>query len=218
MFTPSKKQRLLLISAFRQESSIILDDYSYQHTKSLQKFHLFQLQDYPIYLLELGKISIIDPDSLETIIHQIGPDFMVNFGICGGLTDRVKLHQNYLITRVKHPDTEEITLSQPAVFQKTDSTTILQTAELFSAKEPILDKKKRNDLRKSSACDLVDMEGYLIAHIAQKLDIPLIILKQVSDFADQHAKKLIKNHVRIWQNGLKQGLYEILTLIKQTEN
>ena len=212
-----KKYHLLLISAFRQESSIILEDYSYSHIKVLQKYHLFQLRNHPISLLELGKISSLDQDNLETVIRQINPVFIINFGICGGLTDRVMFHQNYLITHLKHHDAAEIILSLPSDLLKIDLTTIFQTARLFSAEVPVLDKSKRHSIWKSSGCELVDLEGYLIAHIAQKLDIPLIMLKQVSDFADHHAKQMIKNSVRTWQNALKEGLHEILKLIEQTE-
>lgn len=217
MQVSGKKHHLLLISAFRQESSIILEDYSYSHIKALQKYHLFQLDDRPISLLELGKISPLDQDTLETVIRQINPVFIINFGICGGLTDGVKLHQNYLITHLKHHDTAEIILSLPSDLLKTDLTTIFQAARLFSAEEPVLDKSKRHGIWKSSGCELVDLEGYFIGHIARKLDIPLIMLKQVSDYADHHAKQMIKNHVRTWKNALKQGLHEILKLIEQTE-
>ena len=216
MQSPSEKQSLLLICAHRQESKIILEDFTYSHTQMFQKYTLFQLESDFLSLLELGNISLSHRDNLETILRKINPAIIVNYGICGALSKQVQLHQNYLVTQIRYEEKAEIKLPSPFRLMRTATGTLFKTACLFTAKMPVLNRKMKDEIWQSCGCELVDLEGYIVAQIARDLKIPLIVLKHVSDYADHHAKGLIKNDVRIWQKSLKQTLIEIISSLQKS--
>jgi len=205
----------LFISALRQESSVILRQYQHSKEKSPPGYTLFQFQKGGMFLLEIGSGNRIDSSRLKAAIVRINPGFILNFGICGALTPQVALYKNYLAKSLSYDNESEIDLSRDLDLLKSisKSEAVIRNARLLTVKEPILDSKKRDELRQITACELVDMEAYFIAQTARELKIPIAILKQVTDFADQGARQQIKQTKKIWQESLQQGLSGFLNLI-----
>ena len=216
MSNHSKQQfhPLLLISALRQESSVILRQYQHSKEKTPQGYILFRFQKRGIFLLEIGSGKGIDRSKLKSAIVQINPGFIVNFGICGALTHRVELNKNYLARSISYDNESEIDLSHDLNLLNSlfNSRSVLQSVRLLTVRNPVLDSIKRDKLQQITACELVDMEAYFVAQTARELKIPIAILKQVTDYSDQRALQQIKQNKKIWQESLQQGLSGILNL------
>jgi nucleoside phosphorylase len=199
----------------RQESSVILNHFFSDIEKRISHgYTLFQFKDRNVYLLEIGFVNITDLPNLESAISQINPGLIINFGICGALHRRVTLNQNYMAKSVHYNNAEDIILSQDLDMLKSlsKSNWTVPIASLLTVKDPVLDSRHREELWQSTHCELVDMEAYYIALNAQRLGIPVAILKQVTDYADERAKQQIKGIKKRWQESLYQGLTEIVEL------
>lgn len=202
----------LLISALREESSVILEQHCHNKEKTPQGYNLFRFQVRDMLLLEIGSGRRMDHNKVESAISQINPGLIINFGICGALNPRIKLNKNYLAKSVCHENEFEIDLLKDLDLLQSLSVSrsLFPRVRLLTVRDPVLDSMKREELRRITACDVVDMEAYFVAHVAQKLEIPIVILKQVSDYADYKAMQQIKQNKRIWQESLLQGLSKII--------
>jgi nucleoside phosphorylase len=204
----------LLISALPQESAALLQQYRHTGEKTPQGYTLFRFQNQKMSLLEIGSGNKFDRNKFKSGVLQIKPDFIINFGICGALSQRIELHKNYLVRSVSYENKTVINLSYNLDLLRLLShpQALLQSVPLLTVKDPVLNSRRRDKLQQITACMLVDMEGYFIAQIAHELDIPVAILKHVTDNADQGAMQQIKRTKKIWQQSLYQGLIEILNL------
>ena len=205
---------LLLISALRQESSVVTEQFPNSIEKNPQGYTLFRFQNREIFLLEIGSGKRMESSKLKSAIVQLNPGFIVNFGICGALDLQIKLNENYLVNTVSCNKKSEINLSPDLELleEPGNPKELLPRARLLTVKEPVLDSDKREELRRITLCELVDMEAYYIAQTARELGIPLAILKQATDYADNKAMQQVRQTKKIWQESLYQGLVGFLNL------
>ncbi|MFL2859630.1 MAG: UbiA-like polyprenyltransferase [Pontiellaceae bacterium] len=145
----------------------------------------------PLYSFNLNKsikikISGIGLESAriaaEELIDQ-GAKIIINPGICAGLHNRVKRGHVYRISSVV---TEELKAAVNIGLG-------FSLKKLVSVDEPLHQEKRKKELAREY--DLVDMEGYAIARVCEKYDIPCVLLKAVTDFGDSFAKKDIQNYL-----------------------
>jgi nucleoside phosphorylase len=205
---------LLLISALRYESDVILRQYPYSEKQLLPGFSIFQLRNKKIFLLEIGSGKRLNMSKLKSAITQLNPGFIINFGICGALHQRMGMYQNYQVNSVRYNQESELNLTpdQKILNALSHPKKNFPAARLLTVKEPVLDIEKREELRRKSRCDLVDMEAYFIAKIARDMLIPVFILKQVTDYAEEGAMQQIRQNLNKWQESLSQGLMGLLDI------
>lgn len=89
-----------------------------------------------------------------------------------------------------------------------DTATDLPTARLATGDAFISDSEVRDRL--GERADLVDMEGYAVARVGRSYGIPVTLLKQVSDSADESAK-------RTWFDAVDRGARELATVVGKLE-
>lgn len=119
------------------------------------------------------------------------PRMILNVGTAGGLGHLVGVHR---VREVMLHD-----FSHSAVVRLTGHTAyptihlggagaVLATGDTFV---------ETTAQKESLAChaDMVDMEGYAVAYVARRFDVPVELIKMVSDSADEHAG-------RLWQRGV----------------
>lgn len=139
--------------------------------------------------------------SLQELEGQLTPDVLINFGTCGAI----------------HPDRKigELVVGEQAVVDQEDSdplrmdskwTETLETylkrhsyhyikGTIFSTDRAIADKNLRRDLYRQTNAQVVDMECYALAEIAQEHQLPLVSVKYITDNADPFAMKDFMAHV-----------------------
>lgn len=107
-------------------------------------------------------------------------DRIVNLGIAGALREDIAIGSLHTIRFVSHESFEKITIQENGM-------------RLLSVKNPLFDLKDR-DLN-SYHYDLVDMEGYAIAKLAQQYAKPCTFYKIVSDHCSNDGPSLIKQRL-----------------------
>ena len=193
---------LLIITALPFESRAILNHHKINIKP--KKLTTYRLRE-SIYLIEVPIGFKFDPSILNRAVEKISPKLCINFGICGALDSSIPIGSPFHIQTVYHLNKEfsEIQLSkiEPA----------FQSASLLTVDEPMLNAKRRDELRSKTGCQLVDMEAFHIAQFCQARRLPLLIVKIASDFADEDSLNAIKTS-RSQLKGFLTEAYERLLL------
>jgi len=122
----------------------------------------------------------------EYLIDRHGAGKIVNLGICGALSDAVRVGEVYRIARIVDDDGCE-TLCESGAWGD------LPGARLASVSEPVFQADRRAAL--ATRADVVDMEGAAIAAVCAERSVPCCMLKGVSDLADHAGKDDIRKNI-----------------------
>ena len=142
------------------------------------------ITELPVLVTGAGKVNAAV--AVATILGEFSPSALISLGTAGAL--RAGLSGTNVISRVTQHDLDDAELFEltglhfgaPIEFGGAGPT--LTTGDDF-----VSDATTRNRLAQQA--DLVDMEGYAIAHAAAVAGVPLTIVKQVSDQAGESAAK-----------------------------
>jgi len=201
---------VLFLTAMRKESEILFRGNTFQEKIRVGRLRRYQLQNNPVYLLETGigiKDSIKD---LQQIIQQVSPEFSVNFGICGALDLQIKIYDAYLIDEVNSPGKTIRSLLKDLTTFFPSNSFPMRTNKLTTLNKPLLTKQEKLEFYAKYSTPLVDMEGYFFAEIMEKLNIPLLMLKVVSDALEGEVRELVFDNAEKWQAKLEAALELIL--------
>lgn len=214
---PSHRKPLLFITALRPESRVLLNGSDFTEEIRNSRLRLFKHYREPVFLLETG-VGIPDgPEKMDHLLRQIRPGLIINYGICGALYPIIKLYDAYFITAVSSPENDPISIAAGIRNLLSPVFKHFSDGWLVTVKQPILNVRDRERLAEQSGCPLVDMEAYPIARLARKLSIPLLILKVVSDAADEKAVEQVQQNVLVWQEVLGKKLSRLLSIVSQTK-
>ena len=155
-------------------------------------------KDAIIAISGIGKVSAALTTQL--LIDNYKPEFILNFGTCGGMNSSVKILNYYVVEKCCQFDfdlreldgvplgyiQEYNTVFFPA---KTDGLEFLEKSVLASADRftnDINDINAINDM----GCSLRDMEGGAIAQVCKSNNVPLIMIKGITDvYGNQTAQE-----------------------------
>ncbi len=182
-----------IIVALKSEANALLE-------KMENKSNLF-IADKPAYsgklnghqvvlvISGIGKVSA--GLTTQLVIDKYAPSFILNFGTCGGMNKSVNIKEYYAIDRCCQFDFDLRELDgvplgyiqeYKTAYFKTDLTGLddfekrsLATADRFTNDEN--DIKTINDI----GCSLRDMEVGAIAQVCTSNNIPLVMIKGISD-------------------------------------
>lgn len=165
------------------------------------ELNVFKLADKKAYSCKLnGKDCIIAISGIgkvsaalttQLLIDKYSPDFIFNFGTCGGMNNSVKILNYYAIEKCCQFDFDLRELDgvplgyiqeYDTVFFPTSTLnidflekSILASADRFTNNED--DIRSINEI----GCSLRDMEGGAIAQVCKSNNVPLIMIKGISD-------------------------------------
>ena len=145
--------------------------------------------------------------SCQALIDRFSPECIINFGTAGGADESVEIFSYYLIGKACQYDFDVTDIDDVPVgymewydriffdcrinkikgFQVKN----LATADRFS------NRKQDIDTVKKLQCSLRDMEGGAIAEVCTSNDIPLIMLKGVTDIYDKPAAQYYENNMKV---------------------
>lgn len=166
-----------------------------------QNLKEFKLADKPAYTCTLnnkeaviaisgiGKVSAALTTQL--LIDKYSPDYVLNFGTCGGTNSKVQALNYYLIEKCCQFDfdvreLDDVPLGYIQEYDtvyftnKVDKLDFLPRANLASA-DRFTDNQKDIDSINEMGCSIRDMEGGAIAQVCTSNNIPLYMIKGVSD-------------------------------------
>jgi nucleoside phosphorylase len=201
---------LLFLTAMHKESEILFIGNSFQENLHRGRLHLYQQKNQPIFILETGIGIKGSLHNLKRIIQNIQPSYSINFGICGALDPEINLYHTYLINRVFSPGKMTLSLSENLNRFFSPTALPMKVNNLLTMENALLNKKDKIDYFTKYSIPLVDMEGYHFASIARKLNIPILILKVVSDIVEDDVKDVVQKNQERWQLKLESALDLIL--------
>ena len=161
----------------------------------------FKIADKPAYSCKLeGKDCIIAISGIgkvssalttQLLIDKYNPEFIINFGTCGGMNNSVEILKYYAIEKCCQYDFDLSSLDNVPVgyIQEYDTVffnaytkgldflpkSIVASADKFTSKES--DVKIINNM----GCSVCDMEAGAIAQVCTSNNVPFIAIKGISD-------------------------------------
>ena len=145
-------------------------------------------KDAIIAISGIGKVSAALTTQL--IIDKFSPDFILNFGTCGGVSDSVKILNYYAIEKCCQydfdlTDLEDVPLGyiqeyKTVFFNACTDGLNLEKSALASA-DRFTNRQKDDDNIINMGCSLCDMEGGAIAQVCTSNNTPLYIIKGITD-------------------------------------
>ena len=145
-------------------------------------------KDAIIAISGIGKVSAALTTQL--IIDKFSPDFILNFGTCGGIDDKVKALNYYAVEKCCQydfdlTDLEDVPLGyiqeyKTVFFNACTDGLNLEKSALASA-DRFTNRQKDVDNIINMGCSLCDMEGGAIAQVCTSNNTPLYIIKGITD-------------------------------------
>ncbi|MFC1849134.1 5'-methylthioadenosine/S-adenosylhomocysteine nucleosidase [candidate division CSSED10-310 bacterium] len=89
-------------------------------------------------------------------------------------------------------------------------TGIIVTGDIFIASE-----QKKNELRKRFAADAVEMEGAAVSQVCYQQGVPLVVLRSLSDKADQNARPDTRRFYETASRNSAELVFQLVGLLKQ---
>lgn len=153
--------------------------------------------DYPLLLTGIGRIRTAVALT-EVLTRGPLPREIINIGTAGALSKRCETSGVYHVSSVSlhdfsHSAVKKLTgqTAYPNLTLSDDPDCVrLTTGDIF-----VEDAALRRRLAKYA--DIVDMEGYAVAWVARRFDLPASLIKMVSDQANKNAGKL-------WAEGIEE--------------
>ena len=147
----------------------------------------------------IGKVNAAI--NTQYLIDTYQLDYIINSGCCGSLVESVKVLDTVLVSYATYHDFTPLRIMESCV---PDNGKIKVAEKMFQLTENILKENHisyqiggiasgdcfvtsstmRDDIYERTGCIAVDMESASISHTASKNNIPFLIIRSISDFAD----------------------------------
>jgi len=162
--------------------------------------------------------------SLEHAVssQEKSPELILNFGTCGGIHPDRQIDDLVLGTQVicDKPECPPIDLVSEEQDNFRDYLTSQKTpffeGSVFSTERAIANERDRYAIYSGTKAQVVDMEGYGLAEIAMKHELPLVMMKSVSDNADEFVMKDFLVNVQDAMTALSDHLFGFLNFLSAT--
>ena len=159
----------------------------------------YELNGHRIYVAGSGAGEIAAASTTQFLITKYGAELIVNFGVCGGLTDEMGVHRTVVVEKAVHYDYDASAFyrNSPAQYPDYPDIYIPASEELVSLAlrtEPTLhsaicasadkfvaeadDKRRLHMLYGATICE---MEAAGILLTARRNKVPALLIKGVSD-------------------------------------
>ena len=231
-FFINKRETVAIIGAMDVEINEILNNLSSKHYKQQGDFKITtgNLGKYKIVLSKSGVGKVNSATTTQFIIDMYKPDYIINIGIAGGLSPKLKAGDTIVAEKMVQHDFDitafgapkgyidnEGGSNKPTIFysDKTLVNKILKdknikigtvaTGDIF-----VIDKKLKYVIREEFNADAIDMESAAIAQAAQRNNTPVIIIRTISDELDDTTNEYKQNK----QNVVKKPALIIIEALK----
>ena len=169
------------------------------------------LHGHNIVLLKSGVGKVNAAMCTQLIIDKYEPDYIINTGIAGGVASGLQVGdivageslvqydfdvsaigyaKGYMCTG-KNPDKPTVFYSDPTLIKEFEEaakdTLNVHTGVIASGDTFVSDKNKKKEIKETFNAAAVEMEGCAIAQTATANGIPFIIVRAISDLADDTA-------------------------------
>ena len=163
------------------------------------KVYEYKIQDKNLFVIHSGAGEIAAAMATQFLISQLQVEFIVNFGVVGGLTEEMALARTCIVESVIHYDfdTSEADDCEIGRYDEYPSSYIPSTKEILeraltidpglkpvicaSADKFVGSEEKKKDLHNRFNADICEMEAAGIVLTCNRNKVPCLLIKTVSD-------------------------------------
>lgn len=165
--------------------------------------YVYKIANNTLYMVDsgVGEISSACATYMLVTVYQV--DMIINFGVCGSLNSKLKVADIVYGGSVYHFDRDTSKLDGVEVgyytefnqrFLSVDESLLEKAKEIYdapvvkiaSSEKFVADSALKNQLKEAGA-DVCEMESAGVIVTAKRLGVPCLIIKAVSDNADEEA-------------------------------
>ncbi len=167
----------------------------------------------------IGKVN--SALATQMLIDKYSPDYVLNFGTCGGVDNSVTVGSFYNVEKCCQFDFDVSSLDPVPVgyiqdydsvyfYPNTNLISSLPLASLASA-DRFSDSKEDNQLIKNMGCNLRDMEGGAIGEVCTSNGVPFIMIKGVTDvYGNGTSGEQFYNNSKLVCKGFKEVIKKVI--------
>lgn len=170
----------------------------------------YEVGNNTLYVTQSGAGEISAASSTQLLISRYGCEMIVNFGVCGGLTDEMSVTRTVVVEKAVHYDydTSELDnvevgryLEYPDVYIPATKELVEKACEIEPSLERVIcasadkfvgDADKKRDLNKKFGAKICEMESAGILLTANRNGVPTLLIKAVSDSVSGGADEFTK--------------------------
>lgn len=202
-FWITKKETIAIIGAMDVETIEVAKHLSDIHYKKYGNFEMVigTLGKYKIVLSKSGVGKVNSATTTQFIIDKYKPSFIINMGIAGGLSPNLKSGDTIIADKmIQHdfdmtafgcpkgyidvcvrPNTPTIYYSDKRIGNNFAKDKSIKSGTVVTGDVFVADAKSKIAIRKEFGADAVDMESAAIAQTAKRNNIPVVVIRTISD-------------------------------------
>lgn len=159
----------------------------------------YKLGNDNLYVVRSGVGQIASASATQFLITKFDVDFIVNFGVVGGLTDEMALTKTCIVEDVVHydfdtSDADKTDVGQyaryPRIYIPTSRSVLEEALRILPELKPVIcasgdkfvgTREKKRNLHKLFKADICEMEAAGIVLTCNRNEVPCMLIKTVSD-------------------------------------
>ena len=171
---------------------------------------VYEVNGHSLYVTQSGAGEISAASSTQLLISKYGCEMIVNFGVCGGLTDEMAVTRTAVVEKAVHYDfdTSEFDncevgryMEYPDVYIPATKSLVEKACEIepslmkvtcASADKFVGDPDRKRELSASFGAQICEMEAAGILLTANRNGVPALLIKAVSDSVSGGADEFSK--------------------------
>ena len=202
------------------------------------KFYEGKLCSKDIVLVESGIGKVNAAISTTLLISHFKVEKIIFTGVAGAVNPKIKVTDivigtdlvesdmdvtaggNYKLGEIPRMKSSNFK-ADPYLFNLAESVAIklfgsdkVHKGRIISRDEFVASSEKVNKLREIFSAECVEMEGAAVAHVCEVMNIPFIVIRSISDKADDEAGMSFDEFVKIAARNSKSIVEGILSIIK----
>ncbi|MGL5380274.1 5'-methylthioadenosine/S-adenosylhomocysteine nucleosidase [Clostridium sp.] len=194
------------------EIEAVLNKYGKPKKLSYPGFNVYQygIDDKNLFVIHSGAGEIAATMATQFLISQLQVEFIVNFGVVGGLTEEMVLARTCIVESVVHYDFDTSDadktdvgryIEYPSIYIPTTKSILSKALEInlnlkavicASADKFIGSEEKKRELHKKFNADICEMEAAGIVLTCNRNNVPCLLIKTVSDSVSGGAEEFFK--------------------------
>lgn len=223
-----------IIGAMDVEIELLKNKVNTYKTENIAGFNFFlgSIDDKNIIITCCGGGKVNAAACTQILIDRFGVDSIINTGIAGGLHESVKICDVVISSNVTHHDVRKKQMescfpykehfeANEKLIQAASKACELHKSEnwnyhigrIVSGESFIEDSEIKRNLIRDYSPHCVEMEGSAIGHVAYINNIPFVVIRSISDNADDEATMSYRTFETIAANKSAEIVFSMIEML-----
>lgn len=222
--------KIAIIAALDSEKSFLVGKLNNQSKTFFAKKEVFQgeINQHQVIVAESG-IGKVNAAMVTTyLIENYRPDYLINIGSAGSLSNQLNIGDLIVADRLLYNDAfnqifgyQKGQIPQEAEFFETDKKLrelvlldqSIKTGMIVTGDSFVEQSNKKQILENFPQALATEMEGAAVAQVANKLEVPAMVIRCISDHADKKAETDFDQFVEVAGQKTSQVVIRLLSLL-----